>query len=281
MDKISAAAIARILSNAGIQKAQKTGWSTGFDVVGYGVVVEVIYQTSSPEDEAAALKQIVETLNGRKDQKYFAVTETGLHGTRVRVVGRTPEVVAEAEAQEQEQGSLVKDVRHALTGPFYAFIEGSASGFTVKACEDGGVEVFFQDLPHTTYGDGLDKESCAAMSAKGYADRLDKSGFAVVLLGDRVRVGRQAPETFKTAKEALSALRAGVEAKELSFMTRKGDSESSLFVYYLIPFKDKLRRMEVSWADGAFYSSGRFGGETVKMGSVDEVVTMACNELAD
>lgn len=66
-------------------------------------------------------------------------------------------------------------------------------------------------------------------------------------------------EEAEAAKEPLMALREAVEANDLAFMTRKA-GPTSIFVYYLVPFKDKLRRLEVFYSGGCYASYGQFGG---------------------
>src|SRR5687768_13360419 len=95
---ISAAALSRILKNAGIKKANATGWSTGFTVTGYGPVVEIHYQVTDREVEKATLKEIADTINGRKDRKYFAkITKNEYDMNLVRVIARVEDDPEQAE----------------------------------------------------------------------------------------------------------------------------------------------------------------------------------------
>lgn len=306
MKKISAAAISRIISSITdeqgekIRKAPKSGWGKGFYVVGYDVAVTVYYQDTDQAVVEEKLNQIVETLNGRADKKYFAKIEsldsTDYRGSLVvKVVVRdenNSEHVAEPKAEETPEAVTVQEVRRALLGPCYEYTS-SASGFVAERCEENPllVRVFYRDHPHTRYTlveGGRDAHMHA--SVEHYADLLANAGFSVCVdydpeRGDSVLVGPaghfQGEEDPEAIKEALLALREKIEDAELAFMTRKA-GPNSLFIYYLVPFKDKVRRLEVSYGHGQYRSVGRFGNSRMAtLKGADEVVEFARAELAD
>lgn len=64
--RISASAVSGIVGRTGMKKAAKKGWSTGFYVTGYDVVVEVGYSTTDPAEAEAKLAEILALFNGRR-----------------------------------------------------------------------------------------------------------------------------------------------------------------------------------------------------------------------
>jgi len=138
---------------------------------------------------------------------------------------------------------------------------------------------------------GRDKYSHDAVN--GYAKDLVEAGYSVqigfedgedyVLVGTagEFQAGLSQEEESEAAQEPLRALREAIEAKALSYMTRKA-GPTSIFVYYLVPFKDKLRRLEVFHSGGCYASYGRFGGPARhEFFSLDGLVRFIHSEIAD
>lgn len=83
--KISAAAISRILSRAGIKKALPgKSWSTGFTTEGCGPDEVLVWFDDTTKPIQESLEQIAKVINDRTDRKYFArVIVYGESGTKV------------------------------------------------------------------------------------------------------------------------------------------------------------------------------------------------------
>lgn len=275
---ISAAAISRIVNTTGIRKARKgNDWSRGFEVFGLKNAVEVAYTAGSGEDKTAVLRQIAEAVNSHPSGKYTAeVVSSGsfIVSEGVRVVLKTPEDMVEAMAAQAPYGVTKREVRAALIGPFYEFGE-TGSGFVLERVESPNnrlIRVTYRDHAHTTYHEGTGgKERYTNTITNSYAERLRKQGFSTkidfnegeicVLVGQAGEFGLSQREEADLAKTALMELREAVEADDLAYMTRKG-GPASIFVYFLVPFKDKLRRCEVFYSGGSYASHGRFGSAT-------------------
>jgi hypothetical protein len=300
LPKISAAAISRILSsNPDLKKAHHTGWSIGFCVIGYGTMVEVIYQTTDKAEDDREMNRIVSTINDRKDRKYFAERTLDEHGSefvKVTVRQETEEDRMEKAAEESPYGVTIKEVRAALNKSrrFYEFEEGRSAGFSVEreaAPNDHRVRVTYRDVPHTSYAPETGgRDVYAHTITTHYANVLMAAGYAACIdyteaNGDSLLVGQQgeftSPEqAAEEAVEPLRELRDAVEADSLSYMTRKA-GPTSIFIYYLVPFKDKLRRLEVFWSNGSYVSCGRFGGSRSEFHNLDLTLRFIRSELAD
>lgn len=74
--RISASAVSGIIGRTGMKKAAKRGWSTGYDVTGYDVVVEVIYQTVDEAEQDEKLAEIKALFDARPGYR----TEMGTFG---------------------------------------------------------------------------------------------------------------------------------------------------------------------------------------------------------
>ncbi len=281
MKKISAGAISRIISgNTDVKKAPKEGWGRGFTVTGYDVVVHVHYQDTDAAVVERNLDKIVETLNERP--KYLA--------TKIFKDGLYVEVVIRPE-KEPVPLSEVKAVLN--TGRRFFEYDTRGAGFLAQS-EGHLVRVSYQDTPHTSYAlvnGGRDAYSHQMVGL--YAEALTKAGFSVQIDYtdgiDSVLVGRPGEfsvpmsqeEEAEAAKAPLLALREAVEENDMAFMTRKA-GPTSIFVYYLVPFKDKVRRMEVFWRNGSYGSYGRFGSPTrSEFHNTELAVRFIRSEIAD
>lgn len=317
---ISAAAISRILNTAGFRKASNgTHWSPGFSVVGYGPFAKVDYTDVDTEAAVAELTKMKDLINERYP-KYEATLLNDDYGWVVSVSIRpeeAPEPVVEAApaaeveklAEESPYGVTVQEVRQVLLtsgekiGRFFEYTNqesdgvrpgNQGAGFFVERLEGARsrlVRVSYRDHSHTSYALVLGgREKCARDTVEMYAKRLQAEGFSTwidyedtdgwsVLVGTEGEfVEQDSPEAIKAA---LLELREAVEDEAMSYITRKA-GDHSVFIYYLVPFKDKLRRMEVFWTGGEYKSKGRFGqGDFFRMKGADEVVKLAKAELAD
>jgi hypothetical protein len=88
---ISASAVSAILGRTGMKRAAKKGWSQGFYVTGYDVVVEVGYSTTDPAEQAARLDEILALFNGRRGYRAELGQATPGSTTQVVKVYRTEE----------------------------------------------------------------------------------------------------------------------------------------------------------------------------------------------
>lgn len=273
---IHAPAISRMLNHAGIRKAPtENTWGQGFVVVGYGVEVEVTYQDTDQAQVRRNLDAIRETINA--NPKYLAITSKDSTGELnvVKVVIRPDEdkieAVTEKLAEESPNAVTKAEIADCLKGCFR--FTGNASGYEITrepAPDDRMVRVTYRDTPHTSYSEGTggrDKYShdrvqhyFRLISEAGYAAMIDYDEVTntdSVLVGVRGEFGVQdSPEEIE---EALNALRKAVEADDIAYMTRKA-GDHSIFVYFLVPFRDKLRRCEVFWTGGVYKLCPRFGG---------------------
>lgn len=302
---ISAAAISRILKNAGIKKAHSTGWSIGFSVIGYGPVVEVGFQTTDDAYMRQQLADIVKVVNGHKSGRYFAVTtKDHLGSEHVRVVARDENEAEEAETVKEvseESGHAVTtdEVNAVLTRRFFPYMDlpqSKTSGYVLSRAEGSDshlVRVVFKDHPHTTYSPETGgPEVYAQTVTERYSEALTRAGYSAVIglhEGEwSLLVGRSGEflvqsveEEAEAAEGPLLALRKAVEDKALSYMTRQA-GHHSLFVYYLVPFKDKVRRVEVFWSGGVYKSRGQFGqGIWFRHATVEAMVEFIHGELAE
>lgn len=295
--KISPAAISRILSSAGFKKAstRTNHWSSGFEVTGYDTTVQIRYTAVNTEQANSKMDQIVETINNREDKKYFAKIDEGQYGSTVEVVIRNEENAPHAEAAPEtvEVPDKVEraEVYRLLAPQHYAWTD-SAAGFLVQSEGSRCVRVSYADHPYTSYALVIGgQEAYAKQAVENYATLLTAAGYSVridhteeggwsALVGPSGEFGHE--DSPEDVKDALIALREAVEDEGLSYMTRKA-GDQSLFIYYLVPFRDKVRRLEVSWGQGEYRSGGRFpnGGDTLRMKTVEQVVVLARNALAD
>lgn len=274
---ISAPAISRIISGTSVRKAP-TGntWGKGFTVTGYGPEVHVHYQDTDTSVVDRNLDYIVETINDRQDRKYFARKTQNEYGSSLVIVEARREDHGTEEAKEQQAAEsphavTVAEVREVIQKGRYAY-DAMGAGYVVERAEgfsDRLVRVSYKDHPHTGYALVVGgREGYKQSAVDGYAKDLVSAGYAAwveyeendgwsVLVGPAdAFVDQDRPEDIK---EALTDLREAVEASDLSYMTRKA-GDHSLFVYYLVPFKDKLRRVEVFWVGGVYKLAPRFGG---------------------
>jgi hypothetical protein len=176
---------------------------------------------------------------------------------------------------------------------YYPF-EESGSGFVVEraaAPNDHLVRVTYRDSSHTTNAPetgGRDAYSHAIVTR--YAELLMEAGYSVcmdfqgnedsVLVGHPGEFGKSQQDTAKDAKEALAELREAVEDDDLAYMTRKA-GPTSIFVYYLVPFKDKVRRLEVFWSEGVYQATRRLGGPKDEFFNMAHLLEHIRHELAD
>lgn len=299
--KISPAAISRILSGARIAKSstRTEHWSRGFSVTGYGSSVDVDYAALRDEDLGAALENIADAINSRKDQKYFAKVVPATSSVsldRVEVTIReesVPKIVETVETTEIVPDKVDEaQVRSLLLGQHYEFTY-NAAGFQIKPEGDRCVRVSYADHSHTNYAFVIGgQEAYAKQAVENYATLLVGAEYSVLVdyredSGWSALVGPAGEfygpvDSPEDVKDALNTLREAVEDEGLSYMTRKA-GDNSLFIYYLVPFKDKVRRLEVSWSQGVYRSNGRFphnSGE-LRMKTVGQVVALARNELSD
>lgn len=290
----SAATISRLLKAAGFKRARTNtnSWSSGFEVQGFHTHARVTYSSVSTGSAVMILEQMRDEINGRGDQKYWGRVEEGKQGWYLwveRYDGTDPvqnetrrAALREKMAEESPYGVTIKEVRKVLNkgGRFFEFLNkrsAQSAGFEVTA-ESGAderlVRVTYRDHEHTKYAfveGGRDQYMHNVV--EGYAQALAEAGYSVQIDYvdgvDSVLVGQagefQAPmsqeEASEAAQEPLTALRNAIEAHDIAYMTRKA-GPTSIFVYCLIPFKDKLRRLEVFWDQGKYGSYGQFGGPT-------------------
>jgi hypothetical protein len=293
LPQISAPAISRIISsNTNIRRAQGTGWSEGFTVVGYGTVVEVSYMDTNIGWQEQMLNRIADLINGREDRKYEAVKEQYEQGgsyVKVTVRRETEEDRMEKAAEESPYAVTKAEVNKVLAGPCYPYDVQSA-GYVIEretGLNDRLVRVTYRDHSHTSYTtvEG-GREAHVKNAVKHYAHRLRAAGFSVKVEGDYEYVVVGQPGEFPSeddpqdVKDALNALREAVEAADTAYMTRKA-GPTSLFVYYLVPFKDKVRRLEVFWGQGFYKVSGRFGGPFQEFRNMAHLLEHIRYELAD
>jgi hypothetical protein len=290
----SAATISRLLKAAGFKRARTntTSWSSGFEVQGFHTHARVTYTSVSVRSAVMVLEQMRDEINGRKDQKYWGRVEEGKQGWYLwveRYDGTDPAqnevrraALREKMAEESPYGVTIKEVRKVLNkgGRFFEFVNmGSQQGAGFEVTAETGVDerlvrVTYRDHEITGYAlvEG-GRESYMHKAVNGYAQALVEAGYSVqidyvdgvdsVLVGQagEFQVPMSQEEASEAAQEPLTALREAIEAKDISYMTRKA-GPTSIFVYCLIPFKDKLRRLEVFWDQGSYGSYGQFGGPT-------------------
>lgn len=283
--------ISRILSNAGVRKvASTTSYSTGFECIGLGPVVQIHYTPRQIDDQAAELERIAKILNERP--KYTAKVIDGIVEVRLadeKTDEQIKEERMEKAAEESPYGVTKAEVNKVLAGPCYAYTE-QAAGYVIER-ETGGndrlVRVYYRDHAYTSYAMVVGgREAYFRDAVKMYADKLRAAGFSVKVEGDYDYVLVGQPGEFVSeddpteVKESLSELREAVEAADLAFLTRKA-GPASLFVYYLVPFKDKVRRLEVFRRNGSYAAYGRFGGSRSEFHSVDLTLRFIRSELVD
>lgn len=280
MKNLSASGISRILNNAGITKAPTSDtWGIGFVATSYGVQVDVHYQDTNRKRALEELDRIVKTINEHKAARYWAVRKSGKNGGEwVSITLRaeeSPFVVSEREVRL----ALSKNRR------FYAFSVNGAGYFLER--EGSSIRVTFRDQPFTTYAPETGgREHHMHVMVTLYAEALAEAGFCVEVDFkdgvDSVRVlvprGKSQEEEAEDAKEPLMALREAVEADDLAYMTRKG-GPTSLFVYFLVPFTDKLRRCEVFYSEGVYKLVPRFGGPKREFFNLGHLVEEIGKEL--
>jgi hypothetical protein len=302
---ISAAAISRIISsNSNVKKASTRNiWSVGFIVTGYGPEVHVTYQDTDLGVVERNLDHIAELLNGREDRKYYAVkmqAENDHLFLKVEIfIGQSPEDEAadvEDMAAESEHAVTVAEVKAVLAGRWFEYTEApqtAGAGYVVERLETpraGLVRVSYKDHSHTSYALVTGgREAYALNAVERYTESFVQAGYSAwidyedtdgwsVLVGPAGHFAQQ--DKPEDVKEALTALREAVEADDLSFMTRKA-GPTSIFVYFLVPFKDQLRRVEVSWSNGSYSSIGRFGGSRSEFHNTDLTVRFIRSEIAE
>lgn len=299
---ISAPAISRIISATSVKKAP-TGntWGRGFLVTGYGPEVHVHYQDTDPGVVDRNLNYIVETINGREDRKYFAHKTQDEHRTSLVIVeirreDHGTDEAKEKMAAESEHAVTVAEIKKVIAPGRFEYTEApqlAGAGYVIERAEhprDGLVRVSYKDHPHTSYAlVSGGREGYAHATVQSYAIALVNAGYSTwieyaendgwsVLVGPDGAFGVQdSPEEIR---EALNVLRTAVEGDDLAYMTRKAGPQS-LFVYYLVPFKDKLRRLEVSWSGGRYTASGRFGGPRNDFYNLPHLVEHIGHELKD
>lgn len=292
---ISAAAVSRILATQ-FKRAPKKGWGRGFEVTGFTTEVDVRFVADKGDDRSAKLDEMVALINGHKGQKYFAKRFKTPHGSEiVQVVMRDETDPEQNEARKEaqmEQAAAdsphaveIREVKGALIRQCFEWTP-AASGFRAERYPEDQtlVRVEYADHAHTTYE--TSREIQGAGAVRLYTSILQKAGFPVQADPDNdwgLLVGPKSEEDSpEEIKEALDALRGAVEDADLSFMTRKA-GDHSLFVYYLVPFKDKVRRLEVFWGEGEYRSIGRFGMGGMKFRSkrLADVVAYCLSELSD
>lgn len=300
---ISASAISRILSSTSLRKAPASNtWGKGFLVVGYGPVVRVYFQDTDEDTQRRSLDYIAEVINGRVDRKYVAAKtqdpETKSH--YVQVQARTKEDDApeakERMAEASPHAVTIAEVKKAIAIGRYEYTEApqlAGAGYVVERAEfprDNLVRVSYKDHPHTSYALVTGgREAYAVSTVERYATDLVQAGYSTWIEyqendGWSVLVG--APGHFPNqdspdeVKKALAELREAVEADDLAYMTRKG-GDHSLFVYYLVPFKEKVRRLEVFWTNGRYTASGRFGGPMNDFYNLPHLIEHIGHELKD
>lgn len=309
----SAATISRLLKAAGFRRALKntTSWSSGFDVQGFHTHARVTYASVNRGAEVMILTEMRDSINSRDDKKYWAKIQEDRFGNHLWVERwdeADPEqnetrkaLLREKLAEESPYGVTIAEVRKALhkAGGFFEFVDGKekGAGFCVSAepaPNDRLVRVTYRDHPHTAYAfveGGRDRYM--REKVQQYAEKLAEAGYSVQIDyadgEDSVLVGQAGEfqaelsqeEESELAQEPLMELRKAVEENDLAFMTRKG-GPTSIFVYYLVPFKDKVRRVEVFWRNGSYGSYGRFGGPTrQEFHNTDLTVQYIRSEIAD
>ncbi len=301
---ISAAAISRIISaNTNIAKASTRNiWSRGFVVTGYGPEVHVTFQDTDRGTAERNLDAIAELLNGREDRKYYAVKmqdENDSIFVKVEIfTGQSADDNTDVEemAAESEHAVTVAEVKRALSGRWFEYTEApqlAGAGYVVERLETpraGAVRVSYKDHPHTSYALVIGGRDAYAVDAvERYAASLTEAGYSTwidyadtdgwsVLVGPAGHFAQQ--DSPEAVKGALTALREAVEAADLSFMTRRA-SDNSIFVYFLVPFKDKLRRVEVAWSNGSYSSIGRFGGFRSEFHNTELTVRFIRSEIGE
>jgi len=300
---ISAAAISRILSSTtSLRKAPTSNtWGVGYLVTGYGPEVHVHYQANDHETVQASLDRIASVINGRVDRKYHAAKVTGDYGTvHVLVEARRPEhdtpEAKEQMAEESPHAVTIAEVKKVISVGRYEYTEApklAGAGYVVERAEfprDGLVRVSYKDHPHTSYALVTGgREAYAVSAVESYATSLVQAGYSTWIEyeendGWSVLVG--APGHFPSqdkpdeVKKALTELREAVEANDVAYMTRKA-GDHSVFVYYLVPFKDKVRRCEVFYSGGVYKLSPRFGGPMREFYNIPFLVEEIGHELRD
>jgi hypothetical protein len=298
---ISAAAISRIISaNSNVAKASTRNiWSRGFVVTGFGPEVHVTFQDTDLGCAERNLDAIAELLNGRDDRKYYAVKmqdENDSLFIKVEAfIGQSPEDEAadtENMAAESEHAVTVAEVNQVLEGPCYPYSEGAA-GYVIERLETpraGIVRVSYKDHAFTSYAMVTGgRETYALNAVEHYASRLTQAGYSAwidyadtdgwsVLVGPAGHFAQQDKPEDITA--ALTALREAVEANDLGFMTRKA-GDHSIFVYFLVPFRDKVRRVEIFWGNGSYSSIGSLGGSRSEFHNTELTVRFIRSEIVE
>lgn len=304
---VSPAAISRILAGRGFKKViVKAGcWSAGFKAVACGTSVRVFY-TANSGHEHEARQEIVKLINERPGEKYWATLETMIGGIEVVMIHpydkddprqkETPEVETEPQQEPpvEEEASpapvALVEIREVLSPVCREFMDVSGvrqAGWVVEndSHNDGLVRVSYRDHPDTKYYEKIsgNRERHATLRVEDYANLLMEAGYDVIYDGGWDCLVDPSKRRDKgQTKEAFDALRDAVEDAALSFMTRKGGPKS-LFIYYLVPFKDKVRRLEVFWRDDAYHSASLQPHGKPKMISTSDVqkVVDFCREQLD
>lgn len=295
---ISAPAISRIISsNTSIKRARNTGWSTGFYVVGLGVRVEVGYQDTDTVAVENNLAYIADTINGRADKKYAAEIEQTENGSPMVVVtlrseDEIKEERMEKAAEESPYAVTKREVNVVLANGCYPYTDepqNRGAGYVIERAEHPNtrlVRVTYRDHPHTGYAlvEG-GRDAYFRDSIQMYVDKLRKAGYSVKVEGDYesvlVGISGEFPDEADPddTKAVLAELREAVEAEDVAYMTRKA-SPTSLFVYYLVPFKDKVRRLEVSWTGYCWTATRRLGGPADTYFNIPVLLDHIRHELA-
>lgn len=265
---VTASAISGILVKAGFKRANRRGtsWSSGFETQQNASSVSVCYSSTDTEDEAIErIRKIAEVINSRSGKKYFAKPDDEKPAYICMVVAydeTDPRQNEERKAEAQEKlaadhpaAPVIADVKKALRtysqydADFYGF------GYRVERLEEDTrlVRIRLVEAPGTTYE--VDRDAQIAQTLANYARVVRKAGFEFQVRDEEMSVIVATAGEWDNAqqvREALLALREGVEADSPSASTRRAGDHS----VFVMAFGN---RVEVFYSGGEYKTKGRFG----------------------
>jgi hypothetical protein len=298
-----ASAVSGILNRAGFRKCIDV---VGFETIQIAHVTQVWYTPARTEVMSDVLDQMDEVLKEKGYTVRKTTSETS--GSLMLEVTKGEDTLA----TEEPVKVTVREVRQVLLQTCYEVTTGT-SGFNVQTfwSDKSLIRVSFELKPWTTFEDGPGAErkhiECTLamyeinLNAAGYAtERLRDSEGGLV---DAILVGPPGTEfytdgqrsTWAVIKEerehmqqqtqeaqTLTLVREAIENDDLAYSTRKA-GPWSIFVLYLVPFKNKVRRAEVSFDFelGGYVVIGRLGFRYDRTFDLQKVLEHLRDELKD
>jgi hypothetical protein len=305
-----ASAISAILSRAGFHKSIST---TGFEAIQIAHYTQVWYTPRRGEVVEDILVRMTRIL---KDRGYVVQRPAGESRSVMLEVSKGEDAPV---TEEESVTVTVPEVRGALLQGCYEASSMGAGFQVLPFWQDNSlIRVSYEDQPWTSYEKNEEETEASARrryierTLETYLVKLYDAGFAAerqrdsegglvdsILVGppgtefytdvqrrrweivkeERTRLQQQKDD--QTTKDSLLLAREVIENDNLAYSTRKA-GPWSIFVFYLVPFKNRARRAEVFFDfDLGGYSVSYVGRRHERTFDLTKVVEILRDELQD